>query len=157
VDALGAEAFSTAGELEQQLLSVSPRQIDRRLKAYKVGYKRRGYEGTRPGRLLKRQIATKTDRWEAQVVSPSGTASHRCGITAWKLIAMMRARSERRLSPSMSPGEVSHASENALGRTSENRCFLPTNSAGEPTGEASIIGNSETGLSADWLSVAHSR
>jgi len=59
--------FRLRGEVEQQLLSISPRQIDRRLKAYKVGYKRRVYGGTRPGRLLKHQIAIKTDRWDAQV------------------------------------------------------------------------------------------
>jgi hypothetical protein len=35
--------------------------------AYEVSYNRRVYDGTRPGRLLKHQIAIKTDRWDAQV------------------------------------------------------------------------------------------
>jgi hypothetical protein len=59
--------FRLRPEVEQQLLSISPRQIDRRLKAYKIGYKRRVYGGTRPGRLLKHQIAIRTDRGDARV------------------------------------------------------------------------------------------
>jgi transposase InsO family protein len=53
--------------LERQLLAISARQIDRRLRAYKVGYKRRVYSGTRPGRLLKHCIPLKVDRWDARL------------------------------------------------------------------------------------------
>jgi len=42
--------FRLSAELERQLLAISPRQIDRRLRAYKVADKKRIYGGTRPGR-----------------------------------------------------------------------------------------------------------
>ena len=59
--------FHLSAEVERQLLAISPRQIDRRLRAYKVGYKRRGDGGTRPGRLLKHYVPLKVDRWDARV------------------------------------------------------------------------------------------
>lgn len=59
--------FPLGAEVERQLLAISPRQIDRRLRAYKVGYQRRGYGGTRPGRLLKHHIPLKVDRWDARI------------------------------------------------------------------------------------------
>lgn len=40
--------FHLRAEVERPLLAISARQIDRRLRAYKVGYKRRVYGGTRP-------------------------------------------------------------------------------------------------------------
>jgi transposase InsO family protein len=59
--------FRLSAEVERQLLAISARQIDRRLRPYKVGLKRRVYGGTRPGRLLKHQIPLKVDRWDARV------------------------------------------------------------------------------------------
>ena len=59
--------FHPSVETERQLLAISARQIDRRLRAYKVGYKRRVYGGTRPGRLLKHYVPLKVDRWDARV------------------------------------------------------------------------------------------
>lgn len=52
--------------VEKQLLKISARQIDRRLKAQKRQRKRRLYGRTKPGYLLKHQIPVKTDRWDVQ-------------------------------------------------------------------------------------------
>ena len=51
---------------EQQLLAISARQIDRRLKSKKREQKRRIYGHTKPGALLKHHIPVKTDRWDVQ-------------------------------------------------------------------------------------------
>jgi hypothetical protein len=56
--------LSISPHLESQLLRISPRQIDRRLKPYKVRAKRRLYGKTKPGTLLKHQIPIKAERWE---------------------------------------------------------------------------------------------
>jgi hypothetical protein len=48
------------------LLKISPRQIDRRLKAAKTQRRRRIYGRTKPGYLLKHHIPVKTDRWDVQ-------------------------------------------------------------------------------------------
>src|SRR2546425_3958051 len=56
---------------ERQLLSISPRQIDRRLRAKKTQRKRRIYGRTKPGHLLKHHIPVKTYSWE--VTSPGFT------------------------------------------------------------------------------------
>ena len=56
--------LSISPRLESQLLRISPRQIDRRLKPYKVRAKRRLYGRTKPGTLLKHQIPIKAERWE---------------------------------------------------------------------------------------------
>jgi hypothetical protein len=56
--------LSISPRLESQLLRISPRQIDRRLKPYKVRAKRRLYGKTKPGTLLKHQIPIKAERWE---------------------------------------------------------------------------------------------
>ena len=50
--------------LGAQLLRISPRQIDRRLRERKRRIKRRLYGTTRPGSLLKHQIPIKTDHWD---------------------------------------------------------------------------------------------
>ena len=63
--------LSISCRLESQLLRISARQIDRRLKPYKVKAKRRLYGTTKPGTLLKHQIAIKAERWE--VNSPGFT------------------------------------------------------------------------------------
>jgi hypothetical protein len=68
-------------EVEQQLLRISPRQIDRRLKDRKVALGRRIYGRTKPGTLLKHHIPIKTDNWdvdtpgfaEIDLVSHSGS------------------------------------------------------------------------------------
>ena len=50
--------------IERQLLQISPRQIDRRLKPRKTELKRRIYGRTKPGTLLKHHIQIKTDHWD---------------------------------------------------------------------------------------------
>jgi hypothetical protein len=51
-------------ELEQEVLRISPRQIDRRLQKTKRALKRRLYGRTKPGSLLKHHIPLKTDNWD---------------------------------------------------------------------------------------------
>jgi transposase InsO family protein len=69
--------------IEKQLLKISPRQMDRRLKAQKRQRRRRLYGRTKPGYLLKHHIPVKTDRWdverpgftEVDLVSHSGNSA----------------------------------------------------------------------------------
>lgn len=58
--------FPLSPKIEQQLLLISARQIDRRLKATKTQLKRRLYGRTKPGTLLKHHIPIKTDSWNVQ-------------------------------------------------------------------------------------------
>ncbi|HEY2547513.1 MAG TPA: DDE-type integrase/transposase/recombinase [Candidatus Acidoferrum sp.] len=58
--------FRLRPEGEKRLLKISPRQIDRRLKAAKTQRRRRIYGRTKPGYLLKHHIPVKTDRWDVQ-------------------------------------------------------------------------------------------
>jgi len=75
--------FRVRAEVERQLLAISARQVDRRLRERKQRLKRRRYGGTRPGALLKHQIPVKTDAWDVRVpgftevdlVSHSGNAA----------------------------------------------------------------------------------
>ena len=75
--------FNLSPQLEHQLLAISPRQMDRRLKAHKHIVKRRLYGTTRPGSLLKHMIPIKTDHWdvttpgylEIDLVSHSGASA----------------------------------------------------------------------------------
>ena len=75
--------FGLRPEVEKQLLKISARQIDRRLKAAKRQIRRRIYGRTKPGYLLKHHIAVKTDRWdvespgftEVDLVSHSGNSA----------------------------------------------------------------------------------
>ena len=60
-----------SAETERQLLAISPRQIDRRLKPRKSDLRRRMYGRTKPGTLLKHHIPIKTDHWD--VKSPGFT------------------------------------------------------------------------------------
>src|SRR5216684_1818974 len=53
--------FGVRPEIERQLLRISARQIDRRLRAKKTQHKRRMYGRTKPGLLLKHHIPVKTD------------------------------------------------------------------------------------------------
>ena len=70
-------------EVKAELLAISPRQIDRRLKDKKRSLKRRIYGRTKPGTLLKHHIPIKTDSWdvtepgfsEIDLVSHSGDSS----------------------------------------------------------------------------------
>ena len=59
--------FQMSPQLERQLLSISPAQIDRRLKPVKHRLKRRIYGRTKPGTLLKHHIPIKTDVWDVRV------------------------------------------------------------------------------------------
>lgn len=52
--------FKISADLERQLLSISPRQMDYRLKDRKIQLKKRLYSTTRPGRLLKSMIPIRT-------------------------------------------------------------------------------------------------
>lgn len=49
---------------EQQLLTISARQIDRRLQSHKTKLKKRFYGRTKPGTLLKHHIPIRTQHWE---------------------------------------------------------------------------------------------
>src|SRR5713101_6967022 len=53
--------------VEQQLLRISPRQIDRRLAPHRRPLLQRLYGRTKPGTLLKHHIPLKTDRWEVAI------------------------------------------------------------------------------------------
>lgn len=69
--------------LEAQLVQLSPRQIDRRVRARKHRIKRHLYGTTRPGSLVKHQRPIKTDHWdvttpgyrEIDLVSHSGASA----------------------------------------------------------------------------------
>jgi len=63
--------FKLSPAIEEQLLSISPRQMDRRLAAKKNQKRRRIYGRTKPGYLLKHHIPVKTDSWD--VKSPGFT------------------------------------------------------------------------------------
>jgi len=77
------QKFNITSETEKQLLSISPAQIDRRLKNRKHRLKKKIYGTTRPGTLLKHQIQIKTDNWyvttpgflEVDLVSHSGSSA----------------------------------------------------------------------------------
>jgi hypothetical protein len=58
------QRFRLSPALECQLLTISPRQIDRRLQPKKTHLKRRLYGRTKPGTLLKHHIPIKTDHWD---------------------------------------------------------------------------------------------
>jgi hypothetical protein len=66
VDALGSETLSLNPRLEQQLLRLSPRTIDYRLRVKKRQLKKRIYGRTKPGTLLKHHIPLKTDCWNVR-------------------------------------------------------------------------------------------
>jgi len=75
--------FRLRPEIERQLLRISARQMDRRLKAQKTQRRRSIYGRTKPGYLLKHHIPVKTDRWdvhqpgftEVDLVSHSGNSA----------------------------------------------------------------------------------
>ena len=101
--------FQMSPQLERQLLSISPAQIDRRLKAVKHRLRRRINGRTKPGTLLKYHIPIKTDAWDVRVpgftevdlMSHSGDCAEREG-TAFALELMprtTRAQSMERFPP----------------------------------------------------------
>ncbi len=63
--------FSLSAQVQNQLLSISPSTIDRRLKAKRRLLKKRLYGRTKPGTLLKHHIPIKTDSWD--VTTPGFT------------------------------------------------------------------------------------
>ena len=63
-----SQALPTTPAMEKQLLGISARQMDRRLRAQKSERKRRVYGRTKPGSLLKHHIPVKTDSLD--VTSP---------------------------------------------------------------------------------------
>ena len=58
-------------EIEEELLFISPRQMDRRLNRYKRHLKGLRYGRTKPGTLLKHQIPIQTEHW--RVTEPGFT------------------------------------------------------------------------------------
>ncbi|HME33046.1 MAG TPA: transposase family protein [Terriglobales bacterium] len=58
--------YRPSAAVEKQLLGISARQIDRRLRAKKQAQRRRIYGRTKPGCLLKHQIPVKTDSWDVK-------------------------------------------------------------------------------------------
>jgi hypothetical protein len=59
--------FRLTPELERQLLAISARTIDYRLRPYKRKLRRRLYGRTKPATLLKHHIPLKTDHLDVQV------------------------------------------------------------------------------------------
>jgi transposase InsO family protein len=59
--------FRLTPTLEAQLLHLSPRQMDRRLAAYRRPGATGRYGRTKPGTLLKHHIPLRTDRWDVTV------------------------------------------------------------------------------------------
>ncbi len=75
--------FRIKPTVEKQLISISARQIDRRLRDKKSQIKKRIYGRTKPGTLLKHRIPIRTDNWdikapgwtEVDTVSHSGNSA----------------------------------------------------------------------------------
>lgn len=59
--------FRLPPAIEDQLLTLSPRQMDRRLAPHRQQVQKRLYGRTKPGSLLKHHIPLRTDRWEVTV------------------------------------------------------------------------------------------
>jgi hypothetical protein len=58
--------FRLTPQVEQQLLHISPRQIDRRLRPFKTLLRKRLYGRTKPGSLLKHHIPIRAEHWHVQ-------------------------------------------------------------------------------------------
>lgn len=61
------ERLGITAEIEKEILSISARQIDYRLRDKKKMLKRRIYGATRPGRLLKHMIPIRTSNWNIRL------------------------------------------------------------------------------------------
>jgi len=59
--------FALTPTVERQLVTMSPRQMDRRLRPYKRSLKKRLYGRTKPGTLLKHHIPVRTTHWRVRV------------------------------------------------------------------------------------------
>ena len=59
--------YRLSAESERQMLQISPRSIDQRLRGEKRKWRQRLYGRTKPGTLLKHHIPLKTDHWDVQV------------------------------------------------------------------------------------------
>ena len=59
--------YRLSAESERQMLQISPRSIDQRLRGEKRKRRQRLSGRTQPGRLLKHHIPLKTDHWDVQV------------------------------------------------------------------------------------------
>ncbi len=55
-----------SSEVEQAVLEISPRSIDRYLRERRTADRRKLYGRTKPGTLLKHHIPIRTDRWDVQ-------------------------------------------------------------------------------------------
>jgi len=55
------------GQVEKELLSISPRQIDNRLRDKKRSLKKKVYSTTRPGKFLKHMIPIRTICWDIHI------------------------------------------------------------------------------------------
>lgn len=60
------QRYNITTEIEKEILSISPSQIDRRLKNKKDKIKKRMYGRTKPGTLLKHQIPIRTDNFDVK-------------------------------------------------------------------------------------------
>lgn len=60
------EHFKISPEIEQELLSISAAQIDRRLKPKKLQLRKRIYGTTKPGAFIKQNIPIKTSGWDTK-------------------------------------------------------------------------------------------
>jgi hypothetical protein len=77
-----SKRLAISAQIQNQLLSISPATIDRRLRVKKRQLKKRLYGRTKPGTLLKHHIPIKTDSWdvstagftETDLVSHSGNS-----------------------------------------------------------------------------------
>lgn len=58
------QRFAVSPDIERQLLSISARQLDHRLRPKKRLWKKRFYSTTRPGSLLKHMIPIRTHTWD---------------------------------------------------------------------------------------------
>jgi hypothetical protein len=59
--------FRLSDEIEKELVTISARQMDRRLQVHKRKIKRSVYGKTKPGTLLKHHIPIKTDHWDVEL------------------------------------------------------------------------------------------
>lgn len=59
--------FYISTDMERQLLCISARQLDNRLRSYKRTWKKRIYSTTRPGSLLKHMIPVRTTHWNIRI------------------------------------------------------------------------------------------
>ncbi len=83
--------FNPSPKIKAEILKISARQLDRRLKPYRIREGQRLYGRTKPGTLLKHHIPIKTDHWdvkkpgftEVDTVSHSGSSAD--GVFAYSV------------------------------------------------------------------------